>query len=317
VDRAFDWPEPVERQPAEAPVAQAVPPETRAAVPEAAPSPIAETAADDGVRYLLPLPRFEGLIERFTPTVSSDRVETASLDLPQPAPQPSDAGSRQPVAAAPRPRSEPSQPRLEPQAEPRPAETTRVADAAVPPKPVAAAKPVMVPGGKLYVVVDGDNLAVIAKKMYGPEEGNRFVNIDRIAQANQAILQDPSQVYIGQKLIIPPLPKTPAAAAVAPAPRTPKPEEVLPRELFERPKTTISEKMEALEALGRRAAANLPAPATEGRWYTVQNGDSLWKIASSQLGSGARCEEIAKLNADIIPSPETLDVGMRLRLPAK
>ncbi|MCU0913666.1 MAG: LysM peptidoglycan-binding domain-containing protein [Planctomycetes bacterium] len=317
-ERAFDWPAPVDRQEAEVPVAQAASEATRPAVPEPAPATAAETT-DDSLRYLLPLPRFEGLIERLTPTVSRDRVEVGGLDVSQPAPEPADTGSRPPVVTAPQPRPVPGlEPRTEPRVEPRPADATQGANAVLPPKPPApVSKPATVPGGKLYVVVDGDNLAVIAKKMYGPEEGNRFVNIDRIVQANQAILQDPSQVHIGQKLVIPPLPKTPTAAAVPPAPRTPKPEEALPKDLFEKPKTTIAEKMDALEALGRRAAANLPAPATEGRWYTVQNGDSLWKIASSQLGSGARCEEIAKLNAGILPSPEALDVGMRLRLPTK
>lgn len=38
---------------------------------------------------------------------------------------------------------------------------------------------------QIYVVQEDDNLAVIAKKFYGPEEGNRKVNIDRIFLANQ------------------------------------------------------------------------------------------------------------------------------------
>ena len=33
-----------------------------------------------------------------------------------------------------------------------------------------------------------------------------------------------------------------------------------------------------------------------GRTYTVQSGDSLWQIAQSQLGNGARYQEIKALN---------------------
>ena len=67
-------------------------------------------------------------------------------------------------------------------------------------KPSKAALP------KIYVVVDGDNLAVIAKKFYGDEEGNRTINVTRIFQANRKLLGSPDEIYVGQKLIIPPLP---------------------------------------------------------------------------------------------------------------
>ena len=56
---------------------------------------------------------------------------------------------------------------------------------------------------------------------------------------------------------------------------------MLPQKLFEK-----------VEALGRRAPATTPAPMPEGRWYMVQDGDNLWKIAASQLGSGTRWDEI-------------------------
>jgi nucleoid-associated protein YgaU len=50
----------------------------------------------------------------------------------------------------------------------------------------------------------------------------------------------------------------------------------------------------------------------------VQDGDSLWKIASTQLGSGARWEEIVTLNQSTLKTKDaTLVIGMQLRLPAK
>jgi len=58
---------------------------------------------------------------------------------------------------------------------------------------------------KVHIVSKGDNLADIAKKFYGPEEGNRRANIKRIFEANSKSLESPDKIYPGQKLIIPPL----------------------------------------------------------------------------------------------------------------
>jgi len=65
----------------------------------------------------------------------------------------------------------------------------------------------------------------------------------------------------------------------------------------------------------KTAPQKQPDPAV--RWYVVQQDDNLWKIASMQLGSGARYTEILKLNADVVKDEHTVNVGTRLRLPAK
>ena len=62
----------------------------------------------------------------------------------------------------------------------------------------------------------------------------------------------------------------------------------------------------------------VPAAKAPAGTYTVKEGDSLWKIAASQLGNGGRFEEIAKLNADILKGrQDNLSVGMQLKIPAK
>ena len=58
---------------------------------------------------------------------------------------------------------------------------------------------------KVHIVNKGDNLADIAKKFYGLEEGNRKANVKRIFEANSKALKSPDKIYPGQKLIIPPL----------------------------------------------------------------------------------------------------------------
>ena len=56
----------------------------------------------------------------------------------------------------------------------------------------------------------------------------------------------------------------------------------------------------------------VPAAAAE---YTVQKGDSLWKIAKENLGSGFKWSEIYEANRDAIRDPDLIYVGQTLRLP--
>lgn len=55
--------------------------------------------------------------------------------------------------------------------------------------------------------------------------------------------------------------------------------------------------------------------SSASRTYTVQNGDSLWSIAQSQLGNGSRWQEIYNLNKDQISNPNVISKGQKLRLP--
>jgi hypothetical protein len=55
-------------------------------------------------------------------------------------------------------------------------------------------------------------------------------------------------------------------------------------------------------------------PAPSGRVYVVRAGDTLARIAQSQLGRAARWPEIAKLNG--LRDPNRIGVGQRLRLPS-
>ncbi len=151
---------------------------------------------------------------------------------------------------------------------------------------------------KFYVVVDGDNLAVIAKKFYGDEEGNRTVNVTRIFQANRKLLGSPDEIYIGQKLIVPPLP----ASALDKS----KTEKVFSASIFEK-----------VKSIGQRYLSSDGGKVKQGKQYVVREGDSLWKIAAEQLGEGSRYTEIAKLNGDILDDEDTLSIGMRLKMPAR
>ena len=231
-----------------------------------------QTADNQGVRSVFSLPGMENLLEYLTPAVQQrEGASTVVMDTSkQPVEQPT--VTSQPIARVVEPR-EAAKPAGAPATRNKPVETT-------------------------YVVADGESLASVAKKVYGPEEGNRIVNVQRIFEANKDVLKSIDEVRSGQKLVIPPLPQA-SVKRDAPA-------DVLPKALFEK-----------VDSIRKQAQADLPRKAPEVRWYVVQDGDNLWKIATNQLGSGPRWEEIAKLNADVLQSSERLDVGMKIRLPAK
>ena len=86
------------------------------------------------------------------------------------------------------------------------------------------------------------------------------------------------------------------------------PAAVLSQDMFERARSVGRKHVEATVA---------PTPQGQGRYYVVQDGDSLWKIATSQLGNGARYPDIVKLNADHLSDENSLKIGTRLRMPSK
>jgi len=150
---------------------------------------------------------------------------------------------------------------------------------------------------KTYVVSEGDNLAVIAKKLYGEQEGNRKVSIDKIFEANKNLLKSPDEIYVGQKIVIP------APAQSAEVGKTPG---GLPSTLFEK-----------VKSIGQKHLATDDARPKPSGEYVVKEGDNLWRIAAAQLGDGNRYKEISKLNADIVKDEHNIPVGMRLKLPVR
>lgn len=316
-------------QPESAPAVQTSTEQTSAEQPATAvaqtPSPEPQVAGGQDVRYETPLPgaetgsprndspnrienpmaRIENLLNRFVANQQNQTPPAESMDVPA-APEQTATAERPQTVQTPLPR-----------ADVRSAETVArtpeqtkpsAAIAATPAvKPVAAAKPIV---GKIYTVGEGESLSTVAKNVYGPEEGNRYVNINRIYETNKDVLKSVHEVVAGQKLIIPPLPK--------PTVNPNKPSDVLSKELFE--KVEMIGKKPASQPSAQtqtQAAPTAAAVAGEGRWYTVQDGDNLWKIASAQLGAGARYDEIAKLNTGLLQDGQKLKVGMKIRLPLK
>ena len=155
---------------------------------------------------------------------------------------------------------------------------------------------------KFYVVSEDDSLGLVsvAKKLYGPEQGNKKINVDKIFEANRNILKSPDEVYVGQKLKIPP-----------PATATPEPETKETKSSF------VDSIFEKVKSIGTRRLSTNQDKEKQSVPYIVRQDDSLWQIAAEQLGNGSRYKEIRELNANIIKNEHDLQVGMLLRLPVK
>ena len=142
----------------------------------------------------------------------------------------------------------------------------------------------------IYEVSKGDSLAEIARKFYGPKEGNRLANIRGIYEANKKTLKSMNDLQVGQKLIIPVINEREKALL----------------------KTGMFEKVYETKQTVKPAE---PVSSQTQREYVIKENDSLWQIAAKYLGDGSRYEEIMELNRNI--DPDNLIVGKKIKLPAK
>jgi nucleoid-associated protein YgaU len=154
-------------------------------------------------------------------------------------------------------------------------------------------------GPRFYVVSEDDSLGLVsvAKKVYGPEQGNKQINLNRIYEANKNLLKSPDEIFVGQKLAIPPLVNSKT-------------------ETKETDSSFADSILEKVKSIGKNLS-NRSEKEKKTVPYIVQKNDTLWRIAAKQLGNGSRYKEISKLNANILDNENDLTVGMLLRMPAR
>ena len=148
-------------------------------------------------------------------------------------------------------------------------------------------------GVKEYTIQPGDSLSKITAKFLGRDNpANRAV----IYSLNPKLKANPDRIIVGETCQVPASPDAAKnLAAASQPPRQPAADAGKPQQRPAQP------------------AARTPAA---GKTYTVKKGDTLWKIAETQLGSGGRHKEILKLNSDKLDSADDLQPGMKLKLPA-
>jgi|688.fasta_scaffold00776_43 nucleoid-associated protein YgaU len=182
---------------------------------------------------------------------------------------------------------------------------TPVAAAAAAKEPVAAPAPapaVVLPAGSLLKSADGLSPSFDDKRMfYTWQEGDGWVKLAERLYGNGAkfsLLKNANEgrddIQPGEKILVPIF----DVEALAVAPESPAPAAA-----------------PAAKNAGAKGAAKQEAVMTGGRIHEVKKGESLWKIAKSELGDGNRWKEIYELNKDQMKSPEAVRLGMKLKLP--
>jgi nucleoid-associated protein YgaU len=58
-----------------------------------------------------------------------------------------------------------------------------------------------------------------------------------------------------------------------------------------------------------------PTPGPEPKFHEVKKGETLWKIAETELGKGARYMEIFEANRPMLSDPDKIYPGQKLRIP--
>lgn len=122
-----------------------------------------------------------------------------------------------------------------------------------------------------------------------------------------------------------PAPNTPTPISIAPVPTQAslKPEpvvlavvdtEVEEREMAELGRRHPSTGSPLAVTLDAEPAVN--APTSEAMTYVVQSGDSLWRIAEGEYGSGTQWELIFEANRDVVADPRRIFPEQELRIPS-
>ncbi|MEM1055519.1 MAG: peptidoglycan-binding protein LysM [Bacteroidota bacterium] len=70
------------------------------------------------------------------------------------------------------------------------------------------------------------------------------------------------------------------------------------------------------DGLKVEGAAQAAAPAAATRYYTIQSGDSLSKIAKEHYGDANAYNKIFEANREVIEDPDKIYPGQQIRIPA-
>ncbi|MCY2961574.1 MAG: LysM peptidoglycan-binding domain-containing protein [Planctomycetota bacterium] len=155
------------------------------------------------------------------------------------------------------------------------------------------------PDLKLYTWKEGDTWRGIADTYYGD-----WQRLDVLKRHNEGRMD----VQPGESVFVPVFADERAMAAAKAA----------PGEAAEPAKDVVAKsdaKSSTKSGSKGKAEPKAPAKASGKKFHTVASGESLWKIAKTELGDGNRWQEIYDANRDLLAKPESIKKGMRLRIP--
>lgn len=135
------------------------------------------------------------------------------------------------------------------------------------------------PSSKKYTVREGDTLYGLAKEFYG--DGSKW---NLIYEANKSLVKNPEELQVAAVITIPRQSERRAAVSDRKG-------DVKSNESEDKQKKILK--------------------------YTIQEGDTLTRIAEEHLGDGDRYEEIIDANEGRISDPDTLHPGKVILVPVK
>jgi nucleoid-associated protein YgaU len=104
--------------------------------------------------------------------------------------------------------------------------------------------------------------------------------------------------------------------AIADANPTLSPEKLKPGVVIQLPPESKVKQSSKSARPASPATSAGPALSSDGKTYTVQKDDSLYKIARKLYGKGEKSDELYELNKQVIgPDSTRLKIGMVLKLP--
>lgn len=160
--------------------------------------------------------------------------------------------------------------------------TTPLGPSGITPPPAPAAEP-----DRVYVVVAGDSAYKIAKREFGDGELWRT-----LVAYNKGVIPDSGSLREGMKIKLPPKKDAQASKPAGNDSRTAK--------------ATPS---------GLTPSAATPKADAKFRTYVIKKGDTLGTIASKELGTVRRLQEIIDLNKGILSDPDVAPLGVTIKLP--
>ena len=98
---------------------------------------------------------------------------------------------------------------------------------------------------------------------------------------------------------------------VASANKLTNPNRILVGQALEIPKAAVRGEVVQKQAVVAAEASN----TITGGSYTVQKGDTLWKIAVRAYQDGYKWPQIAQANQETVTNPDVIEIGMVLTLP--
>lgn len=174
---------------------------------------------------------------------------------------------------------------------------TKPVERVVPPlTPPTNGKPYSSGAMSRYTIQEGDSIYRIAANQYG--DGNLWT---RVREFNPGKIGSRGELREGIVIELPPKDVLTGQAILPPPGVRPQSDPAAPRTA---PSQADSPQKRENSAPGFTV-------------YVVQRGDELGLVAKKTLGSVKRWPEIAALNKDVLPDPDSLTAGMKLRIPSR